>query len=91
MTKCIEYEILEADHVYYGDFQGSVLKIGAAGANRIFQHIQLSNEALNKHTIIVTGDSKCLMSVKDTYGKGSVTKYECIRHVQKIVLLDCAI
>ncbi|GFU68129.1 uncharacterized protein TNCV_247931 [Trichonephila clavipes] len=31
------------------------------------------------------GDSKGFISVKDTYGKDSVTKYECIGHVQKRV------
>ncbi|GFX11666.1 uncharacterized protein TNCV_4340121 [Trichonephila clavipes] len=31
------------------------------------------------------GDSKGFISVKDTYGKNSVTKYECIGHVQKRV------
>ncbi|GFX37476.1 uncharacterized protein TNCV_1583591 [Trichonephila clavipes] len=31
------------------------------------------------------GDSKGFISVKDTYGKDNVTKYECICHVQKRV------
>ncbi|GFX39442.1 uncharacterized protein TNCV_2668041 [Trichonephila clavipes] len=31
------------------------------------------------------GDSKGFISVKGTYGKDSVTKYECIGHVQKRV------
>ncbi|GFU35528.1 uncharacterized protein TNCV_3852711 [Trichonephila clavipes] len=31
------------------------------------------------------GDSKAFMSVKDTYGLNSVTKFECIGHVQKRV------
>ncbi|GFU61190.1 uncharacterized protein TNCV_1071371 [Trichonephila clavipes] len=34
---------------------------------------------------MVTGTLKGFISVKDTYGKDSVTKYECIGHVQKRV------
>ncbi|GFX60795.1 uncharacterized protein TNCV_4977711 [Trichonephila clavipes] len=37
------------------------------------------------HIIMVTGTLRALSVSKDTYGKDSVTKYECIGHVQKRV------
>ncbi|GFT76903.1 uncharacterized protein TNCV_3597651 [Trichonephila clavipes] len=56
----------------------------AVGATRIFQ---LSNvkRGLKYAHYYGDGDSKGFISVKDTYGKDSVTKYECIGHVQKRV------
>ncbi|GFT24202.1 uncharacterized protein TNCV_2064371 [Trichonephila clavipes] len=56
----------------------------AVGATRIFQH-SIVKQGLKYAHYYGDGDSKGFISVKDTYGKDSVTKYECIGHVQKRV------
>ncbi|GFV23617.1 uncharacterized protein TNCV_275031 [Trichonephila clavipes] len=65
-------------------FQGSALKMEAVGATRIFQR-SIVKRGLKYAHYYGDGDSKGFISVKDTYGKDSVTKYECIGHVQKRV------
>ncbi|GFV37223.1 uncharacterized protein TNCV_1056271 [Trichonephila clavipes] len=54
------------------------------GATRIFQRSTVKRGLKYEHRY-GGGDSKGFISVKDTYGKNSVTKYECIGHVQKRV------
>ncbi|GFW11509.1 uncharacterized protein TNCV_3810281 [Trichonephila clavipes] len=56
----------------------------AVGATRIFQR-SIVKRGLKYAHYYGDGDSKGFISVKDTYGKDSVTKYECIGHVQKRV------
>ncbi|GFW31537.1 uncharacterized protein TNCV_4419721 [Trichonephila clavipes] len=56
----------------------------AVGSTRIFQ-CSIVKRGLKYAHYYGDGDSKGFISVKDTYGKDSVTKYECIGHVQKRV------
>ncbi|GFV30108.1 uncharacterized protein TNCV_2421411 [Trichonephila clavipes] len=84
MPRSIESETFAADHVCYSNFQGSALKMEAVGATRIFQ-LSIVKRGLKYAHYYGDGDSKGFISVKDTYGKDSVTKYECIGHVQKRV------
>ncbi|GFX38417.1 uncharacterized protein TNCV_2343921 [Trichonephila clavipes] len=83
MPRSIDSETFAADHVCHSNFQGSALKMEAVGATRIFQR-SIVKRGL-KYAHCGDGDSKGFISVKDTYGKDSVTKYECIGHVQKRV------
>ncbi|GFS92484.1 hypothetical protein TNCV_1159721 [Trichonephila clavipes] len=53
-------------------------------ASRIFLRSE-KNRRLHYTQYYGDGDSKAFMSVKDTYGLNSVTKFECIGHVQKRV------
>ncbi|GFW72719.1 retrovirus-related Pol polyprotein from transposon 17.6 [Trichonephila clavipes] len=84
MPRSIESETFAADHVCHSNFQGSALKMEAVGAMRIFQR-SIVKRGLKYAHYYGDGDSKGFISVKDTYGKDSVTKYECIGHVQKRV------
>ncbi|GFV86709.1 uncharacterized protein TNCV_3964391 [Trichonephila clavipes] len=84
MPRSIESETFAADHVCHSNFQGSALKMEAVGATRIFQR-SIVKRGLKYAHYYCDGDSKGFISVKDTYGKDSVTKYECIGHVQKRV------
>ncbi|GFW73559.1 uncharacterized protein TNCV_4327161 [Trichonephila clavipes] len=84
MPRSIESETFAADHVCHSNFQGSALKMEAVGATRIFQR-SIVKRGLTYAHYYVDRDSKGFISVKDTYGKDSVTKYECIGHVQKRV------
>ncbi|GFS77984.1 uncharacterized protein TNCV_2028481 [Trichonephila clavipes] len=84
MPRSIESETFAADHVCHRNFQGSALKMEAVGATRIFQR-SIVKRGLKYAHYYGDGDSKGFISVKDTYGKDSVTKYECIGHVQKRV------
>ncbi|GFU11275.1 uncharacterized protein TNCV_4361691 [Trichonephila clavipes] len=85
MPRIIESETFAADPTCaIAIFQGSALKMEAVGATKS-SNVLLSNEALNMHIIMVTGTLRGFISVKDTYGKDSVTKNECIGHVQKRV------
>ncbi|GFW05623.1 uncharacterized protein TNCV_4003251 [Trichonephila clavipes] len=82
MPRSIESETFAADHVCHSNFQGSALKMEAVGATRIFQR-SIVKRGLKYAHYYGDRDSKGFISVKDTYGKDSVTKYECIGHVQK--------
>ncbi|GFV96233.1 uncharacterized protein TNCV_1871931 [Trichonephila clavipes] len=84
MPRSIESKTFAADHVCHSNFQGSALKMEAVGATRIFQR-SIVKRGLKYAHYYGDGDSKGFISVKDTYGKDSVTKYECIGHVQKRV------
>ncbi|GFV26313.1 uncharacterized protein TNCV_4029561 [Trichonephila clavipes] len=82
IPRSIESETFAADHVCHSNFQGPALKMEAVGATRIFQ-CSIVKRGLKYAHYYGDGDSKGFISVKDTYGKDSVTKYECIGHVQK--------
>ncbi|GFW02128.1 uncharacterized protein TNCV_4854681 [Trichonephila clavipes] len=84
MPRSIESETFAADHLCHSNFQGSALKMEAVGATRIFQR-SIAKRGLKYAHYYGDGDSKGFISVKDTYGKDNVTKYECIGHVQKRV------
>ncbi|GFX54906.1 uncharacterized protein TNCV_3318231 [Trichonephila clavipes] len=84
MPRSIESETFAADHVCHSNFQGSALKMEAVGATRIFQR-SIVKRGLKYAHYYGDGDSKGFISVKDTYGKDRVTKYECIGHVRKRV------
>ncbi|GFV76495.1 uncharacterized protein TNCV_4727151 [Trichonephila clavipes] len=84
MPRSIELKTIAADYVCHSNFQGSELKMEAVGATRIFQH-SIVKHGLKYSHYYGDGDSKGFISVKDTNGKESVTKYECIGHVQKRV------
>ncbi|GFY15737.1 uncharacterized protein TNCV_1283821 [Trichonephila clavipes] len=77
MPRSIESETFAADNVCHSNFQGSALKMEAVGATRIFQR-SIVKRGLKYAHYYGDGDSKGFISVKDTYGKDSVTKYECI-------------
>ncbi|GFV33672.1 uncharacterized protein TNCV_4567871 [Trichonephila clavipes] len=59
-------------------------KMEIVGASRIFLRSE-KNRRLRYFQYYGEGDSKAFVSVKDTYGLNSVTKFECIGHVQKRV------
>lgn len=82
MAKSVEFETLKADYVCQCNFQSSSLKMEAVGPSRIFQRL-ISKQGLKYTSYSGDGDSKGFVSVKDTYGKESVKKLECIGHVQK--------
>ncbi|GFS61921.1 putative kolobok1-1 nv [Trichonephila clavipes] len=84
MPRSIESETFAADHVCHSNFQGSALKMEAVGVTRIFQR-SIVKRGLKYVHYYGDGDSKGFISVNDTYGKDSITKYECIGHVQKRV------
>ncbi|GFU92083.1 uncharacterized protein TNCV_1659151 [Trichonephila clavipes] len=84
MPRSIESETFAADHVCHSNFQCFASKMEAVGATRIFQRSIVKRGFKYAH-YYGDGDSKGFISVKDTYGKDSVTKYECIGHVQKRV------
>ncbi|GFU43136.1 uncharacterized protein TNCV_4289771 [Trichonephila clavipes] len=90
MPRNFEYESSKADHICQCNFTGSSSKMEIVGACRIFLRSE-KNRRLQYTQYYGDGDSKAFMSVKDTYGLNSVTKFECIGHVQKRVesLLSC--
>ncbi|GFX74794.1 uncharacterized protein TNCV_636211 [Trichonephila clavipes] len=84
MPRNFEYESLKADHICQCNFTGSSSKMEIVGASRIFFRSE-KNRRLHYTQYYGDGDSKAFMSVKDTYGLNSVTKFESIGHVQKRV------
>ncbi|GFX58416.1 uncharacterized protein TNCV_319981 [Trichonephila clavipes] len=85
MPRSIESETFAADHVYHSNFQGSALKMEANGATRIFQR-SIVKRGLKYVHYYGDGDSiRVFFSLKDTYGKESVSKSKCMGHVQKRV------
>ncbi|GFW22227.1 uncharacterized protein TNCV_1429811 [Trichonephila clavipes] len=84
MPRNFEYESSKADHICQCNFTGSSSKMEIVGASRIFLRSE-KNRRLQYTQYYGDGDSKAFMSVKDTYGLNSVTKFECIGHVQKRV------
>ncbi|GFV69731.1 uncharacterized protein TNCV_1348841 [Trichonephila clavipes] len=84
MQRNFEYESSKADHKCQCNFTGSSSKTEIVGASRIFLRSE-KNRRLQYTQYYGDGDSKAFMSVKDTYGINSGTKFECIGHVQKRV------
>ncbi|GFW19817.1 uncharacterized protein TNCV_3561201 [Trichonephila clavipes] len=84
MPRNFEYESSKADHICQCNFTESSSKMEIVGASRIFLRSE-KNRRLQYTQYYGDGDSKAFMSVKDTYGLNSVTKFECIGHVQKRV------
>ncbi|GFV18647.1 uncharacterized protein TNCV_2872781 [Trichonephila clavipes] len=84
MPRNFEHESSKADHICQCNFTGSSSKMEIVGASRIFLRSE-KNRRLHYTQYYGDGDSKAFMSVKDTYGLNSVTKFECIGHVQKRV------
>ncbi|GFX21207.1 uncharacterized protein TNCV_2251551 [Trichonephila clavipes] len=85
MNGCVaSLSVDTADHECHSNFQGSALKMEAVGATRIFQR-SIVKRGLKYAHYYGDRDSKGFISVKDTYEMDSVTKYECIGHVQKRV------
>ncbi|GFU22280.1 uncharacterized protein TNCV_4856211 [Trichonephila clavipes] len=74
MPRSIESKTFAADHVCHSNFQGSALKMETVGSTRIFQ-CSIVKRGLKYAHYYGDGDSKGFISVKDTYGKDSVTKY----------------
>ncbi|GFX46462.1 uncharacterized protein TNCV_4549011 [Trichonephila clavipes] len=75
--KCLEALSRKLLLQFFWNFQGYALKLESF-------NVLLSNKALNAH-YYGDGESTGFIGVKDTFRKGSVTKYECISHVQKRV------
>ncbi|GFU36275.1 putative DD41D transposase [Trichonephila clavipes] len=84
MPRNFEHESSKADHICQCNFTGSSSKMEIVGASRRFLRSE-KNRRLHYTQYYGDGDSKAFMSVKDTYGLNSVTKFECIGHVQKRV------
>ncbi|GFT73835.1 uncharacterized protein TNCV_1353151 [Trichonephila clavipes] len=64
--------------------KGSSSSMEPAGAYRIFERSE-DHRMLRYTDYYGDGDSKAFDAVKDIYGKDSVTKLECIGHIQKRV------
>ncbi|GFU71702.1 HTH_Tnp_Tc3_2 domain-containing protein [Trichonephila clavipes] len=84
MPRNFEYESSKANHICQYNFTGSSSKREIVGASPIFLRSE-KNRRLQYTQYYGYGDSKAFVSVKDTYGLNSVTKFECIGHVQKRV------
>ncbi|GFV69086.1 uncharacterized protein TNCV_2929151 [Trichonephila clavipes] len=84
MPRNFKYESSKADHICQCNFTGSSSKMEIVGASRIFLRCE-KNRRLQYTQYYGDGDSKAFISMKDTYELNSVTKFECIGHVQKRV------
>jgi len=84
MQKNVEYVTLKYNHVCHCNFAGSSSKMEIVGASRIFNR-SIKERKLQYTEYYGDGDSKAFMKVKDTYGENSVSKLECIGHIQKRV------
>ncbi|GFX32227.1 uncharacterized protein TNCV_2659031 [Trichonephila clavipes] len=62
--------------------KGSSSSMEPVGAYRIFERSE-DHRMLRYTDYYGDGDSKAFDAVKDIYGKDSVTKLECIGHIQK--------
>ena len=80
----IECTTSKYDHVCQCDFEGSSANLETVGACRIFDR-SIKERKLKYTEYYGDGDSKAFVSVKDTYGKDSASKLECIGHIQKRV------
>lgn len=84
MEKDHVYESEKADHVCHANFAGSAGKMETVGATRIFSR-SLEKRKLKYVKYYGDGDSKAYTCVQNTYGANSVSKKECIGHIQKRV------
>ncbi|GFY02536.1 hypothetical protein TNCV_3504161 [Trichonephila clavipes] len=80
MPRAIESETFTADHLCHSNFQGSASKMKAVRATRMLER-SIVKRSLKYAHYYDDGNSKGFISVKDTYGDDSVTKYECVGHV----------
>ncbi|GFT50922.1 uncharacterized protein TNCV_1195231 [Trichonephila clavipes] len=74
---------VKREHVC-SNYKGSSGNMEAVGAFRIFQRSLIKRD-LQYTEYYGDGDSKGFLQVKDIYGENSVTKLECIGHIQKRV------
>ncbi|GFX90329.1 uncharacterized protein TNCV_3849041 [Trichonephila clavipes] len=74
---------VKREHVC-SNYKESSGNMEAVGAFRIFER-SLSKRDLKYTEYYGDGDSKGFLKVKDIYGENSVTKLECIGHIQKRV------
>ncbi|GFX36946.1 uncharacterized protein TNCV_1174481 [Trichonephila clavipes] len=76
---------VKREHVC-SNYKGSSGNMKAVGAFRIFERSLIKRD-LQYTEYYGDGDSKGFLQVKDIYGENSVTKLECIGHIQKRVNL----
>lgn len=81
--KTCEMNITSSDHIC-ANYKGSSGNMEAVGAFRIFERSLIKRD-LQYIEYYGDGDSKAFMQVKDIYGENTVTKLECIGHIQKRV------
>ncbi|GFY19997.1 uncharacterized protein TNCV_2146901 [Trichonephila clavipes] len=74
---------VKCEHVC-SNYKGSSGNMEAVGAFRIFERSLIKRD-LEYTEYYGDGDSKGFLQVKDIYGENSVTKLECIGHIQKRV------
>ncbi|GBN39792.1 hypothetical protein AVEN_217722-1 [Araneus ventricosus] len=74
---------IKCDHEC-SNYKGSSGNMESVGAFRIFERSVMKRE-LQYTEYYGDGDSKAFLKVKDIYGEDTVTKLECIGHVQKRV------
>ncbi|GFX75506.1 uncharacterized protein TNCV_522281 [Trichonephila clavipes] len=74
---------VKREHVC-SNYKGSSGNMEAVGAFRIFERSLIKRD-LQYTEYYGVGDSKGFLQVKDIYGENSVTKLECIGHIQKRV------
>ncbi|GFY15173.1 uncharacterized protein TNCV_1569861 [Trichonephila clavipes] len=74
---------VKREHVC-SNYKGSSGNMEAVGAFRIFERSLIKRD-LQYTEYYGDGDSKGFLKVKDIYGENSVTKLECIGHIQKRV------
>ncbi|GFW48965.1 uncharacterized protein TNCV_3901631 [Trichonephila clavipes] len=74
---------VKREHVC-SNYKGSSGNMEAVGAFRIFERSLIKRD-LQYTEYYGDGDSKGFLQVKDIYGENSVTKLECIGHIQKRV------
>ncbi|GFX43716.1 uncharacterized protein TNCV_4109961 [Trichonephila clavipes] len=72
---------VKCEHVC-SNYKGSSGNMEAVGAFRIFERSLIKRD-LQYTEYYGDGDSKGFLQVKDIYGENSVTKLECIGHIQK--------
>lgn len=83
-TDPIKYNILQKSHHCKANYSGSAPSMEVSGAKKIF------NRSIEKYNTRYTeyigdGDSKSFNSIEYTYEGVTVTKKECVGHVQKRV------
>ncbi|GFW14713.1 uncharacterized protein TNCV_1561761 [Trichonephila clavipes] len=74
---------VKREHVC-SNYKGSSGNMEAVGSFRIFERSLIKRD-LQYTEYYGDGDSKGFLQVKDIYGENSVTKLECIGHIQKRV------
>ena len=81
--KMCEMNVARDDHLC-ANYNGSSGNMESFGAYRIFER-SVEKRGLQYTEYFGDGDSKAFLKVKDIYGKDTVTKLECIGHIQKRV------